>query len=78
MGCCQCSKCNIGCTERGIRILVGSVLVTLAYTHQAGAWAWIGLAPLASGLIRFCPAYALFKKSTCCNNTKNDGGCCNK
>ena len=67
-------KCNIGCSERGLRIAVGAVLVTLAYTQQVGLWAWIGLLPLATGFFRFCPLYSLIKKSGCC---KTEGGCCN-
>ena len=46
-------NCNIGCFERSLRILVGAVLVTLAYTHQLKAWAWIGIVPLVTGIIKF-------------------------
>ena len=66
-------KCNIGCTERGIRIAGGAVLVTLAYTQQVGAWAWIGLVPLVTGFFKFCPLYSLIKRNGCCNG---EGGCC--
>lgn len=73
-------KCNIGCKERSLRIAVGAVLVTLAYTQQVGAWAWIGLVPLATGFLKFCPAYALIKRNGCCCNKNGccdtGGGCC--
>ena len=69
-------KCNIGCAERGIRIAIGAVLVTLAYTHQVGTWAWIGIVPLATGFFKFCPLYALIKRNGCCNAGCGCCGCC--
>ena len=60
-------KCNIGCAERGIRIAVGAVLVTLAYTHQVAPWAWIVIVPLATGFFKLCPLYLLIKRNGCCN-----------
>ena len=73
-----CAKRNVGCKECGLRILVGAVLVTLAYTHQLADWAWIGLIPLITGLIGFCPLYTVLKRGGCCNRTQNGDGdsCC--
>lgn len=68
-------KCNIGCTERSIRILVGAVLVTLAVTHHLGLWAWIGVVPLITGFIKFCPLNALIKRNGCCES-EGKSGCC--
>lgn len=68
-------KCNIGYFERNLRIVLGVVLVTLAVTEVLSPWAWIGLLPLITGLIRFCPAYLLFKRSGCCKS--NDSCGCN-
>ena len=68
-------KCNIGCFERNLRILVGTVLVTLAFTHNIGAWGWLGLIPLVSGMIRFCPLYRLLKRNDCCKSEKDGCGC---
>lgn len=78
MTCC-CAKCNVGCKERGIRVLVGAVLVTLAYTHQLGDWAWLGLIPLATGLLGYCPLYTILKRGGCCGSScqdKDGGSCC--
>jgi len=58
-------KFNVGSTERMIRILVGAILVSLAFTHQLGLWAWIGVVPLFTGIVRFCPLYALIKRNGC-------------
>jgi hypothetical protein len=68
-------NCNIGCFERSLRILVGAVLVTLAYTHQLNAWAWIGIAPLVTGIIRFCPLYAIINRNGCCKSEDGSSGC---
>jgi len=68
-------NCNIGCFERSLRILVGAVLVTLAYTHQLNAWAWIGIVPLVTGITRFCPLYSIIKRNGCCKS-EGKSSCC--
>lgn len=68
-------NCNIGCFERNLRILAGTVLVTLAFTDQIGAWGWLGLIPLVTGVIRFCPLYILIKRNGCCKSQNDDCGC---
>jgi hypothetical protein len=74
MGDCM-MKCNIGCAERNVRLIVGSVLVTLAITHNIGLWGWIGLIPLVTGVMKVCPVYGFLKKSTCCQNCNGGCGC---
>ena len=66
-------SCNIGCRERSIRIVVGTVLVALAITHNVGVWGWLGLIPLGTGLMRYCPLYTILKKNGCCGGRS---GCC--
>ncbi len=58
-------KINIGGAERGIRIVAGLVLVGLAATGTVGWWGWLGLMPLATGLVGWCPPYAMLGISTC-------------
>ncbi|MDD5325339.1 MAG: DUF2892 domain-containing protein [Polaromonas sp.] len=58
-------KFNVGGMDRALRIVVGLVLIGLAATHTVGLWGWIGVVPLATGLIGACPAYALFGWNTC-------------
>lgn len=58
-------KVNEGGVDRAIRIIVGLVLIALTLTGAIGAWGWIGVLPLATGLIGFCPVYSLFGFSTC-------------
>ncbi len=58
-------KFNVGTVDRILRVVAGLVLVTLAATGTVGLWGWIGVVPLATGLFKFCPAYALLGVSTC-------------
>ncbi|MFO1504797.1 MAG: DUF2892 domain-containing protein [Steroidobacteraceae bacterium] len=58
-------KANVGTVDRVLRILVGLVLIALAATHKVGAWGYLGIIPLATGLFRFCPAYTLLGIRTC-------------
>jgi membrane protein implicated in regulation of membrane protease activity len=58
-------KTNVGGIDRVLRIVIGLVLVALAITGTVGVWGWIGVVPLATGLIGWCPPYALFGWNTC-------------
>jgi hypothetical protein len=56
---------NIGGMERILRIVIGLVLIGLSATGQVGVWGWLGLVPLATGLIGWCPPYSLLGINTC-------------
>lgn len=58
-------KSNVGMVDRTLRILVGLALIALSLTGVIGAWGWIGLLPLATGIFRVCPAYSLLGINTC-------------
>lgn len=58
-------KANVGGIDRIVRILAGVALIALAATGSIGAWGWIGVVPLATGLIGWCPGYLPFGLSTC-------------
>ena len=60
-------KSNVGGMDRILRITIGAVLVVLAATGQVGAWGWIGLLPLATGSLGWCPPYSLLGINTCKN-----------
>lgn len=62
-------KRNVGSIDRILRISVGGVLIALAAIGSIGAWGYIGVVPLLTGLAGWCPPYALFGWSTC--STKN-------
>lgn len=56
---------NEGSLDRGLRITAGVVLIALAATGTIGVWGWIGVVPLATGFVKFCPAYKLIGMNTC-------------
>jgi len=56
---------NVGGIDRVLRIVAGIVLIALAATGVIGAWGWIGVVPLVTGLFRFCPFYPILGMNTC-------------
>jgi hypothetical protein len=58
-------KSNVGGIDRVVRIVAGVVLIGLAATGNVGVWGWLGLVPLATGLIGWCPPYTLLGINTC-------------
>lgn len=58
-------KVNVGSTDRILRALAGLVLISLAAAGSIGAWGWIGIVPLLTGIFRFCPAYTMGGINTC-------------
>lgn len=58
-------KTNEGGIDRIVRIIAGLVLIGLAYTGTVGMWGYVGVVPLATGLIGWCPAYTLLGMNTC-------------
>lgn len=58
-------KANVGGIDRILRIVLGAALILWAAVLDGPVWAWIGVVPLATGLIKFCPLYPLLGMSTC-------------
>lgn len=58
-------KANVGGIDRILRVVAGIVLIALTLMGVIGAWGWIGIVPLATGLLRTCPVYSLLGFSTC-------------
>ena len=56
---------NVGGIDKVLRIAGGAVLTGLAATGMVGAWGFIGIVPLATGLMGFCPLYPLLGINTC-------------
>lgn len=60
---------NEGTIDRVLRVIVGLGLIVLALGYIPGMAAtplgWIGVVPLVTGLIGWCPAYSIFGISTC-------------
>lgn len=51
--------------DRMLRISVGMLLLCMMFFGAIGAWGWIGLVPLATGLIGWCPLYTMLGIKTC-------------
>lgn len=58
-------KANVGGVDRVLRIALGALLIVLAALNIVGAWGYIGIAPLLTGLFRLCPVYLPFGWSSC-------------
>lgn len=66
-------KLNVGSTERIIRVVAGVAILAVGAYYQSW-WGLIGLVPIATGGVGFCPAYLPFGISTCktdCNTKQN-------
>ena len=57
--------------ERVARVLLGIVLLSMVFVGPQAAWGWIGIVPLATGLVGTCPLYSIVGFSTC----PRDGTC---
>ncbi len=55
---------NIGTTERIIRIVGGLLITSLAFWGPANPWFFLGLIPVMTGVVSWCPIYQLFGFST--------------
>ena len=58
-------KTNEGRLDRAIRVIVGLAVLSLVFVGPHTPWGYLGLVPLATGIVGFCPAYALFGINTC-------------
>lgn len=56
---------NVGNVDKIIRIIAGVALIGLTLSGMIGVWGWIGVVPLATGLMGWCPAYTLLGIKTC-------------
>ncbi len=58
-------KANVGGIDRGLRIGAGVILIGLGIADIGAPWTFIGIVPLLTGLIGWCPAYPLLGISSC-------------
>ena len=59
------TKLNVGNLDRLLRILLGIGLIAMAATGVIGAWGYVGVVPLLTAVVAYCPLYSLFGISTC-------------
>jgi len=55
---------NVGNVDRIVRIVIGLGLIAVALTGKS-AWGWLGVIPLGTAFMGFCPLYRLFGLRTC-------------
>ena len=56
---------NVGGIDRILRIIIGLGLISLVFIGPQTPWGWLGLIPLGTALLGWCPPYALLGISTC-------------
>jgi hypothetical protein len=56
---------NVGSIDRILRIVVGLGLISLVFVGPQTPWGWIGIVPLLTAFIGFCPLYTLIGIRTC-------------
>lgn len=57
--------CNVGGIDRVLRIVAGLAILSLVFIGPQTPWGWLGMIPLLTGAIGFCPAYPLLGMNTC-------------
>lgn len=55
---------NEGTIDRALRVAVGLAAIALVFTGPQTAWGWLGLVPLITGVVGFCPLYRLIGVNT--------------
>ena len=50
---------NVGTIDRVLRIVVGLALISIVFVGPQTPWGWIGVVPLATALIGYCPLYSM-------------------
>lgn len=56
---------NEGVLDRTLRVIIGLAILSLTVVGPKTLWGLIGLVPIATGALGFCPMYILFGISTC-------------
>lgn len=61
---------NEGKIDRTLRVLVGLALLSLVFVGPQSLWGLVGLIPLLTGLVGFCPLYRVLGLNTCPLNNR--------
>lgn len=62
---------NVGGIDKNLRIVVGAAIIGAGVYFQ-NYWGAVGLIPLITGLINWCPLYPIFGINTCSSAPKSD------
>jgi hypothetical protein len=55
---------NLGSLDRSLRIAIGLILIGLAMSGLIQRWGWLGLVPIISAIMEWCPFYMMLNRST--------------
>ncbi len=58
-------KKNAGTIDRALRVVAGLALIGLAATGNIGVWGYVGVVPLLTGAIGYCPLYSILGFNSC-------------
>ena len=56
---------NVGTLDRVLRVVIGLVLLSLIFVGPKTLWGLVGIIPLATAAVGFCPLYRIFGLRTC-------------
>lgn len=56
---------NVGGIDRVVRVVAGVMLIALTLMGTIGVWGWVGIVPIVTGALGFCPLYTVLGFSTC-------------
>lgn len=56
---------NAGVIDRVLRVIIGLLVLSLVVVGPQSLWGLLGLVPLLTGLLGYCPLYQLLGLSTC-------------
>ena len=56
---------NVGGVDRILRAVIGLALIALTWAGTIGVWGWIGVVPLLTAALGFCPLYTMLGFSSC-------------
>jgi hypothetical protein len=56
---------NVGSLDRLVRVVVGIALIAMVFVGPQTAWGWIGVIPLATAAVSWCPLYTALGIKTC-------------
>jgi hypothetical protein len=57
-------KPNVGGLDKVVRIVAGLVLLSLVFVGPRTPWGWLGVLPLITGFVNFCPLYTALRWNT--------------
>ena len=56
---------NVGGVDQMVRAIVGIALIAMVFVGPQTPWGWIGVVPLVTAALRWCPLYTVLGIRTC-------------